>query len=424
MKKRKHIRLAWIGAAVILFSSALGLLDVQPSHADGPADTLRDIYSTQAGNDLFYLTSAAGFENAQSVSNSTTTFHSAPYALRLKFTAGFDRDIVGLRFIKPDSTADTFAVTPQMKITGGLEFWVNPKASPRVPSFSVGLVSDSGGNLIETRLPVSKYLKSGDYADKWTRIVIPFQDFSDTGFYYDPVTHLSTPAAFDWSRVRGLNFFADTTASGYYDPSVDNIRFITSTIKPVTVQGEHMVTDAGDPVRFWGMNLVSTYPTHEQADHLAANLDSLGINVVRLHHLMRNSLDWNPISKIGALTTYTTNTRDPNLEAWERFDYLNAQLRARGIYIQLSLDSSRKYLPGDVDIMQTTSQDRTDWMAAMDALNKMPSNVDLVRLLPMIDERAARLMEEFAGNLLTHVNPYTGIAYGSDPQVLYLETMN
>jgi hypothetical protein len=418
------IRLCSIVIVIFCTFTMVALLPDKLANAAGTSDTLRDIYSTQPGNDLFYLATAADFENAQSVSSSTTTFQSAPYGLRLKFTAGFDRSVVGVRFIKADWTADTFAVTPQMKIAGGLEFWVNPKASPRVPSFSVGLVSDSSGAQIETRLPISKYLKSGDFADKWTRVIIPFRDFPDTGFSYNSVTKQSAPQAFDWSKVRGLNFFADTTASGFYDPSVDNIRFITNTMKPITVQGPNMVTDTGDTVRFWGMNLASVYPTHGQADRLAANLSSLGVNVVRLHHLMRNSLDWNTISKLGALTAYATNTRDPNNEAWDRFDYLNAQLRANGIYTQLSLDSSRKYLPGDVDIMQTTTQDRSDWMAAMTALNQMPSNVDLVRLLPMIDERAAKLMEEFTLNLLTHVNPYTGIAYGSDPQVLYLEAMN
>ncbi|MGG1519321.1 hypothetical protein ABE504_28240 [Paenibacillus oryzisoli] len=427
MNKRLRVAVQVLCSSMFLFFCAFATVlvqPVQPVFADGASDTLRDIYSTQPGNDRFYMATAADFENAQAVSNSTAPYYSAPYGLRLKFTAGFSRSVVGVRFVKADWTADTFAITPQMRIAGGLEMWVNPKASPRVPSFSVGLVSDSGGQLIETRLPISKYLKDDDYADTWTRIVIPFRDFADTGFYYNPATTLSTPQAFDWSKVRGVNFFADTTVSGYYDPSVDNVRFLTTTIKPVHVQGQNMVTDSGDTIRFWGMNLASVYPTHQQAENLAANLSAMGVNAVRLHHLMRNSLDWNRISKIGALTAYTTNTRDPNVEAWDRFDYLNAQLRARGIYVQISLDSSRKFLPGDVDIMQTTAQDRTDWMDAMDALNKVPSNVDMVRMLPMIDERAARLMEEYARNMLTHVNPYTGIAYGSDPQVLYLETMN
>jgi hypothetical protein len=427
MHNRRRYGVTWMCGMLSLFLFIAAVIFLQPIQhvkASGGSDTLRDIYSTEPGNELYSLANVVVYENAGSEANSTSTYFSAPHALRLQFAAGFDRTVVGLGFMNADQTAEPFSITPQMKIAGGLEFWVNPQVSSRVPSFSVGLVSETSGEQIETRLPLSKYLNSDDYADNWTRIVIPFRDFSDTGFTYDPVTKLSESHAFDWSKVSGIQFFADTTTSGQYDPSVDNIRFVNTTIKPISVQGQSMVTDSGDEMRFWGMNLASVYPTHEQADHLAANLNSRGINVVRLHHLMRNSLDWNTNSKIGPISGNSTNTRDPNLEAWDRFDYLNAQLRAHGIYIQLSLDSSRRYLPGDVDILQTNEQDRTDWMAAMTDLNKVPSHVDLVRILPMIDERAAMLMEEFATNLLTHVNPYTGIAYGSDPQVLYLETMN
>jgi hypothetical protein len=418
------ILLFYIITVFISLAAVLFLHPFQQVRASEYSDTLRNIYSTESGNDQFSMADAADYENAQSDSSSTSTYFSEPHALRLKFTVGSDRDIVGIRFNKADSSPDTFTVTPQMRIAGGLEFWVNPQAVPHVPSFSVGLVSSVSGIQVETRLPISKYLKSTDFADKWTRVVIPFRDFIDMGFAYDPVTKLSTPQVFDWSKVVGINFFADTTASGYYDPSIDNIRFVNTTIKPISVQGQSMVSDSGDPIRFWGMNLAAVYPTHQQADNLAANLSSRGINAVRLHHLMRTSLDWNSISKIGTITGNSSNTRDPNTEAWDRFDYLNAQLRAQGIYIQLSLDSSRRFLPGDADIKQTTDQDRSEWMAAVTDLNKVPSNVDLVRILPMIDERAALLMEEFARNLLTHVNPYTGIAYGNDPQVLYMETMN
>jgi hypothetical protein len=91
---------------------------------------LRDIYSTQPGNDRFYLATATDHENAQLVSNSTVPYYSAPYALRLKFTAGYDRSVAGIRFVKADWTADTFSITAQMKTAGGLiedHNYVNPQ---------------------------------------------------------------------------------------------------------------------------------------------------------------------------------------------------------------------------------------------------------------------------------------------------------
>jgi hypothetical protein len=200
----------------------------------------------------------------------------------------------------------------------------------------------------------------------------------------------------------------------------------TETIEPLTIDGNYFKTAAGTPVRFWGMNLVSLFPTHAQADATAANFASLEINIVRPHHDLRKGLDWNTASGIPALVTYEGNTRTPHAEAWDRFDYLNAQLRARSIYLVLSLHGTRRFLPGDVDVLQTSDADRSAWISAMTALTSIPAtnNLSLFKMLPMIDERCARLMEEFAQYQLTHVNPYTGVAYGRDPQVLYLETMN
>ena len=194
-------------------------------------------------------------------------------------------------------------------------------------------------------------------------------------------------------------------------------------IEPLTIQGQNFVTTNSTPARFWGVNLGALYPTHLQAQNLASNLSSTAVNLVRLHHDLRNSLDWNTESGIGALAAYVTDSRTPNTNAWERYDYLNSQLQARGIYIVVSMFGTRSFMPGDVDILTTSTGDRTNWMNAVTALNNQNAP-DLVKLVPMIDERCARLMIEFATNMVTHVNPYTGLAYGKDPQVLYLETMN
>src|SRR4051812_30626383 len=40
-------------------------------------------------------------------------------------------------------------------------------------------------------------------------------------------------------------------------------------------------------IRFWGVNIAfgGNFPTHEQADKLAARLSNFGINAVRFHHM-------------------------------------------------------------------------------------------------------------------------------------------
>ena len=197
-------------------------------------------------------------------------------------------------------------------------------------------------------------------------------------------------------------------------------------IERLSIKGEDFLNARGETVRFWGVNLVALYPTQESAENLATNLSSLQINLVRPHHMLRQSKDWNPAMVSGALMTYDGNSRSADPFAWERFDGLNAALRKHGIYVALAVDWSRHYLPGDADILKTTPEDREAWMAAMRELNAWDwrKQFDVVKMLPVVDERAASIEEEFARILLTHVNPATGIAYGRDPQLLTLEVLN
>ena len=195
---------------------------------------------------------------------------------------------------------------------------------------------------------------------------------------------------------------------------------------PLAIRGESFVDPQGQIVRFWGVNLIALYPEHAAADALAANLAALQINLVRPHHLLRPSLDWNPGMASGSLALYQHDSRTLDPKALERFDYLNGALRRHGIYLALPLNASRLFWPGDVDILQTDAADRTAWMAAVEELNARPwqQSIDVYKMLPTVDERSALLNAEFARILLGHVNPHTGLAYGQDPQVLTLEVMN
>ncbi|GHC01655.1 DNRLRE domain-containing protein [Cerasicoccus arenae] len=199
-------------------------------------------------------------------------------------------------------------------------------------------------------------------------------------------------------------------------------------IESLTVDGDQFVrVSDNSPIRFWAVNSVAFYPDHEMADAYAAFLADRGVNCVRWHHMLRSSLDWNTQSEIAALVTYENDTsRELDDEALDRFDYLNARLREHGIYVTFSTRFSRKYLPGDVSILSTNSTDEEDWQDAIEDLNaaNWQFSIDKKKMLPVFDERAALIDEEFTTALLTHVNPYTGLSYGEDPQVYAVETIN
>ncbi|HEY3329366.1 MAG TPA: hypothetical protein VGK19_05055 [Capsulimonadaceae bacterium] len=190
-------------------------------------------------------------------------------------------------------------------------------------------------------------------------------------------------------------------------------------------RGEDFVDAAGKPVRFWGMNLVAFYPDHALADKTADNLASVGVNLVRPHHNLRDSRDWDP-ADVASLLTYDGDSRTPNLKAWDRYDYMNAVLRQKRIYLALSIHCSRSYRPNDVSIIKGTPDDEEAWGDAMDELNHWgwQKQIDPCKMLPVIDDRCFALAAEYATRMLKHVNPYTGLAYGSDPQVVSVELIN
>ena len=99
----------------------------------------------------------------------------------------------------------------------------------------------------------------------------------------------------------------------------------------IRAEDGHLRNDAG-PVRFWATNICfeGCFPTHEQAERLAARLARLGINCVRMHHMDNFSIWGDSPNKL---------TIDPR--KLERLDYLIDQLRKHGVYTNLNLHVSR-----------------------------------------------------------------------------------
>ncbi len=150
----------------------------------------------------------------------------------------------------------------------------------------------------------------------------------------------------------------------------------------------------GEPVRFYGANLCdgANFPTHEEAERLAARLSAIGYNAVRFHHFD----PW----------IAGSDGKSPDAEKFDRFFYLIDALKRRGIYFTLDLYTFR--LPSIPALgPEAAGWNFNDWKLAF-------------MLLP----EAMADLKQFSTMMLDTVNPYTGSTLARDPALIQLSILN
>lgn len=179
----------------------------------------------------------------------------------------------------------------------------------------------------------------------------------------------------------------------------------------VQVKDGHLAFEDGKRVRFLGFNIAarSNTPDHATAEKLAARFASLGVNVIRLHAadapIGDEPRSWSSCREAPLLDYEKGTSRLFNPEGLDRFDYLIAQLKARGIYLHIDLIVARPFLEGD----------------GLDYPGSVPS---CMKRYPMYNPRLIELQKEYTRELLCHVNPYTGLALKDDPAVMTVQINN
>src|SRR5574341_2295863 len=153
---------------------------------------------------------------------------------------------------------------------------------------------------------------------------------------------------------------------------------------------------AGDQrIRFFGVNTTfsANFPSHADAEKIAARMAKFGINAVRFHHM-----DTQPAPN--GILQRDARTLDP--DQLDRLDYFIAQLKRNGIYADINLHVGRMY-PGS-----------PKW----DAMPQYFKGVD--NFYPTM----IQMQREYARDLLTHFNPYTQARYTDEPAVAFIEINN
>lgn len=174
----------------------------------------------------------------------------------------------------------------------------------------------------------------------------------------------------------------------------------------VRIENGRFANDAGS-VRLNATNLTGSanFPTHEQADLLAARLARFGINCVRLHYMDADYENFKEKAEPGIIENDPKTQRNLSPEKLDRLDYMVAQFKKRGIYIDINLHVARKF-------------DDRDGFPGIDQRPALDKGVD------NFEPRMIAFQKEYAKKLLTHINAYTGLPYTDDPCVAMVEINN
>lgn len=155
----------------------------------------------------------------------------------------------------------------------------------------------------------------------------------------------------------------------------------------------------GARARFWGVNIANRnlWIPRAQIDAVVDQLAASGVNLVRFEALDSRGGILDVPDKPG--------TRLLNPEKLDTVHYWISRLRTKGINYYLDLIDFREFQPQD----------------GVENASELPR---AARPYAVFDKRLIELQKEYATQLLTKVNPYTGLAPVDDPGLALLEICN
>lgn len=167
----------------------------------------------------------------------------------------------------------------------------------------------------------------------------------------------------------------------------------------VTIENGHFAVN-GERIRFFGTNATTggAFPNQDKSAMVAGRLRKIGMNLLRFHHIDNG---WSRES----LFEWGQDTRHLNPETLDRLEKFIYELKRNGVYINLNLHVSR-------------TVKEQDGVAVADSIRNFGKGVTY------FDPHLLTLHKEYATQILTHVNPYTGMALKDDPVMAMVEITN
>jgi hypothetical protein len=166
--------------------------------------------------------------------------------------------------------------------------------------------------------------------------------------------------------------------------------------------GENIVFEDGTRARFWGVNIAMSASFLSQADaqRLADRIARSGFNIVRFHQM-----DYTPAPNIFSSTANPTQTTTLNGDQLQKLFYLMKLLKDKGIYYYVDLLTMRPALAAD-GVVQPEDLSK-GWKAHA-----------------LFDPTLLQLQKDYARQLLTTVNPYTGTKLAEEKALVFIDIQN
>ncbi len=171
----------------------------------------------------------------------------------------------------------------------------------------------------------------------------------------------------------------------------------------VKASGEQLLFADNTPARFWGTNITSyaLFRTSDDAiKQQAKRLSALGFNLVRLHH---HDSPWVSPNIFGD-RDQTQDTQQLSAASLKKIDWWIKCLKDEGIYVWLDMHVERALMAKDN-------------IFGFDELPKDEQNNASLKGFAYVNITIQQAMKRFAEAYMTHVNPFTGLAYKDDPAI-------
>ncbi len=196
----------------------------------------------------------------------------------------------------------------------------------------------------------------------------------------------------------------------FHDDVPVDISFVFESEKPagnhgfLKVSGRDFIFEDGTKVKFWGTNFngAGCFPEKDYAKKLARRLAKLGLNLVRMHQL---DSEWHTPNIFAFDKGKRVTEAHLDEKSIDRLDYLIYCLKEEGIYVYMDMFTYRKF----------RSEEGVENARAL---------ADAAKPYCCYNRKLIELQKEFATELWTHVNPYTGLKYCDEPTIVLAEIVN